>query len=122
MIINVEDEVNVNTDPTILKVILKYILKNSFQHIDKNQLKPIIKIEVEKNTDQGLKIHIKDNGTGVEPELVPDLFKMFSKGSRNPKNTGLGLYDVNLLAEKIGAKVYYDQNDKELTHFVIALQ
>jgi sensor histidine kinase regulating citrate/malate metabolism len=86
------------------------------------QSKPIIEIVVEKQTDYGVKIHVKDNGTGVEPELVPDLFKMFSKGSRNPKNTGLGLYDVNLLAEKIGAKVYYDQDDQEFTHFVIALQ
>lgn len=122
LLINVKDNIDINTDPTILKVILKYILKNSFQHIDKNQSEPIIEIVVEKQTDNEIKIHIKDNGTGVEPELVPDLFKMFSKGSQNSKNAGLGLYDVNLLAEKIRAKVYFDQDDQEFTHFVIALQ
>ncbi|SMG11019.1 Signal transduction histidine kinase [Marivirga sericea] len=121
LLIDAEDHFIVHTDPTILKLIIKYILKNSFQHINRAQEKPIIEILVESQISKGIKIHIKDNGIGVEPELVPDLFKMFSKGSRNPKNTGLGLYDVNLLAEKIGVSVYYDQDDDVFTHFVISL-
>jgi signal transduction histidine kinase len=43
------------------------------------------------NRDDRLVIKIKDNGPGISEDILPNLFKRFTRGNLNRKGTGLGL-------------------------------
>jgi signal transduction histidine kinase len=109
---------SVQSDAIIIQLILKYFLENAIQYVDERRKDSFIEIRTAIE-DEIFSIHIIDNGLGIEPALKPDLFKMFSKGKKG--KSGLGLFYVGLLAEKISANAYLDDKDTEYTHFVLEL-
>ena len=116
----IEGEKLLYNDPSILLIILRYLVYNSIQYVDEKKKDKLIILRTESSVSGFCRIHVLDNGRGVDPELIPDLFKMFSKGSGEAANPGLGLYDANVLAEKIGGEVYFEDADTEYTHFVVS--
>jgi len=115
-----DSEHKIYTDASVLQIILRYLVNNSIQYLDPRKEQHEIIFKTASSPNGFYQIHVLDNGVGVDPQLVPDLFNMFSKGSSEAQNPGLGLYDANLLAEKIGGEVYFDDTDEEYTHFVVS--
>ncbi len=113
-------EHKIYTDASVLQIILRYLVNNSIQYLDTHKEQHEIIFKTASSPSGFYQIHVLDNGVGVDPQLVPDLFNMFSKGSSEAQNPGLGLYDANLLAEKIGGEVFFDDTDEEYTHFVVS--
>jgi len=109
---------SVQSDAIIIQLILKYFLENAIQFVDERRKDSFIEIRTAIQ-DAIFSIHVIDNGLGIELALKPDLFKMFSKGKKG--KSGLGLFYVGLLAEKISANAYLDDKDTEYTHFVLEL-
>lgn len=67
-------------------------------------------INIETQTDQNsVKVIFKDDGQGISPESLPNIFQQFQQGdnktSRNQSGLGLGLSIVKILAEKHQGKV-----------------
>ncbi len=58
---------------------------------------------------EGLNISVEDNGIGIDPGVIPELFNKFSharrKGTSGEKSTGLGLSIVKELVELHGGKI-----------------
>jgi len=107
------------SDAAVLQVILRYLVNNSLQYFDHRKSKHEIIFRTAYD-ELNYYIHVLDNGKGIDPLLIPDLFKMFSKGGNEAMNPGLGLYDANLLVEKIGGTVTFDETDVRYTHFIIS--
>ncbi|MFZ6658496.1 ATP-binding protein [Undibacterium sp. TJN19] len=63
---------------------------------------PCLKLEAKREHDMVI-MHVCDNGPGVAPDLVKDLFQAFK--SRRPGGTGLGLAIVRRLTEAHGGTV-----------------
>jgi len=86
--------------------IMENFLSNSFywlihQTIVKPDFKPVIKITL----DSALKtISVSDNGPGIEPERVDEIFEPFVTSKPPGQGNGLGLYITRELAE------YHDWN------------
>nr|WP_269117410.1 PAS domain S-box protein [Ramlibacter monticola] len=59
--------------------------------------------------DEDVHIRVADNGTGIESELLPHVFELFTQGARTPDRTqgglGLGLALVKSLVELHGGRV-----------------
>ena len=53
-------------------------------------------------------VSVKDNGTGVDPELLPQLFTKFA--SKSNEGTGLGLFICRNIVEAHGGKIWAKNN------------
>jgi len=88
-----------------LKIILNNLISNAikFHRIDANA-KPIIRIErkIVSNTDV---ISVEDNGRGIQSEYTERVFEMFFRGTEEIPGSGLGLYILKEIVNRLDGKV-----------------
>ena len=104
--------ISLSTDRPRLHVILKNIITNSVIFQRMNCSKHAITISLHKN-QKGIQISIEDNGHGIKEEHMPNVFKMFFRGSEKSKGSGLGLYIARQFLNRLGGSIFirsiYDQ-------------
>lgn len=111
--------VKVNTDKKWLEFILNQIINNSIKY--KKSEDPIIKIESIENEDK-VTLEIYDNGIGI-PEK--DLKRVFEKsftgtnGRNKVKSTGMGLYIIKNLCNKLGHNIYIQSEENKYTKVIL---
>lgn len=59
--------------------------------------------------DGNVIVSIKDNGTGIDPEIMPKLFSKFA--TKSFSGTGLGLYVSKNIIEAHGGKIWAENNN-----------
>src|SRR5690606_34956446 len=70
-----------------------------------------------------LRISVKDNGSGMDLELVrPHLFQLYKRFHTGPDGKGLGLYLVKMQLNAIGGKVDVESKPEEGTTFTLQLE
>ena len=103
--VKVNDE-NVLTDSKWLEFMLNQIINNSIKYRNQDK-KACIKITTEKIDDKVI-LSIYDNGIGIKKSDLPQIFnKSYTgdNGRKVAKSTGMGLYIVKNLCEKLGHKL-----------------
>jgi signal transduction histidine kinase len=55
-------------------------------------------------------ISIKDSGTGIDPEILPQLFKKFA--TKSEQGTGLGLFISKNIIEAHGGTMWGENNSE----------
>lgn len=93
------------TDEKWLSFILNQIITNSLKYTDQGG-----KIEIFTTNNSGnIELHIKDNGVGISTK---DISRVFNKGftgdngrRSGSKSTGIGLYLVKKMVDKLGHKI-----------------
>jgi two-component system CheB/CheR fusion protein len=95
----------VEGDPTRLTQVFFNLLSNAAKYTDPGGR---IDFRVDREGD-GAVIRVRDNGNGMEAELVPKVFDLFTQGERTPDRSqgglGLGLTLVKRLVEMHGGSV-----------------
>ena len=119
--VEVDSTLKVNTDPKWLKFIIGQIFANSIKYrredVDSY-------IRVESIPGDPVKLVIEDNGIGICKE---DLKKVFDKsftgknGKDRAASTGMGLYIVKELCDKLGSEVSIDSAQGEWTRVTIEI-
>ncbi len=107
--------IEVLTDSKWLEFIINQIIDNSVKYSKNNNA--FIKIVAKEEKDR-VDLAIYDNGIGIKEEDLPRVFEKTYTGSngRNGKNsTGMGLYIVKKLCEKLGHKVSIKSKEAEFT-------
>ena len=84
--------------------ILWNLCKNGWRHCRQQQASLQLKITSDKS-GQFIHILVKDDGSGIDPEIQPHLFEPFMTTEKT--GTGLGLFIARELAEANGAKLNY---------------
>lgn len=97
-------EFTLRTDPKRLKVILNNLLANSIKYHDPAKERPQIKIVFKKN-DGFWSFCIQDNGVGIKADHHSKIFEMFYRAHENSEGSGLGLYIVKEVVERMGGAV-----------------
>lgn len=69
--------------------------------------RPVIAVEVAAR-DTEVEVTIRDNGPGVDSDVMPHLGEPFRTTKADSGGTGLGLYVSNLLAEHIGGALHLE--------------
>lgn len=114
--VEVDSSQKVNTDPKWMRFIIGQILSNSIKY-RREDVDSYIKIGTEVK-DNSVILSIEDNGVGIYPE---DLKRVFEKsftgknGLGKARSTGMGLYIVKELCEKLGLEVNIDSKQGEWT-------
>jgi signal transduction histidine kinase/type II secretory pathway pseudopilin PulG len=86
------DSVNVFADKERIYQVISNLLRNAAKFTSGNEAKiDIILEKIKKDKKELISVKIRDNGTGIDPEILPRLFSKFTTKSEFG-GTGLGLY------------------------------
>lgn len=107
----------VRSDKYLVYSILRNLIHNAMLFQQENHKHPFVRVLVSEQ-NHGISITVEDNGTGIAPELQPDIFKMFSRGNSSVSGNGLGLYSVKQAVKKLGGHIHFNSEVKKGSKFV----
>lgn len=109
------------TDPDALQQILENLVSNAIKFSPPSK---IIQLNAIRNNDQ-IRFEIIDQGPGIPPEEIPDLFGKFKKLSNKPTggegSTGLGLSIVKEIVQLLGGDISVSSKLHEGSVFTVTL-
>ncbi len=89
----VDEGLTIATVPDALTEVLARVLRNTVDHAFPQRSDGLVVVSVEKMGDQGVEIVIRDNGRGITPEALGQVFDPFFTTRRGRDGfVGLGLY------------------------------
>ena len=109
----------VNTDKKWLEFIVNQIINNSIKY--KKEKDSVIRISSFEENDKTV-LELFDNGIGIPSKDISRVFeKSFtgSNGRDKVKSTGMGLYIIKKLCDKLGHNIYIESVEKEYTKVII---
>jgi signal transduction histidine kinase len=118
--VKIPAEVQYESDPARLKIILNNLVGNAFKYQDLRKEKPFVHIEI--SIDQsGLTITIEDNGIGISEEHHTKLFSMFYRASDQAEGSGLGLYITKEAVDKLSGTIKFQSVHGQGSTFTVWL-
>lgn len=116
----IEDEVVIDTDRGRLGVILNNLVDNAIKYHRHNQPSKYVAIQVEAIDEHAI-IKVIDNGQGIPADAQAKIFDMFFRASETSKGSGLGLYIVKDMVERLGGTISLESQKGEGTTFTIKI-
>ena len=113
---NFHGATTVKSDEDLITILVRELVSNAITF--RNANRGIVKVTWEAGDDLVLKV--KDDGEGVKPFLDEKIFDMFYRGSPNSIGSGMGLYIVNQLVNRLGGKIEWS-SFPGLTIFTVTL-
>jgi signal transduction histidine kinase len=98
------DTILVEADKVRILQVIDNLLSNALKFTSEGT----ISISVENNDKEAI-VSIKDNGQGIDPEIMPKLFTKFATKSEIG-GTGLGLFISKSIIESHGGKIWAENN------------
>jgi len=100
--IKVNQLVAFHSDRWRIKVILNNLISNAIRY--RNGKDPVITVNVDVGSTSAV-MTIQDNGKGISSEHLPNIYKMFYRGTDDGAGSGLGLYIVKEAVDKLRGSV-----------------
>ena len=108
-------------DAGVMRIALQNILENALDACLEDKAPKAHKIEFNaESIDHLIQIDIGDNGVGMDPKTLENVFKLFFSTKDN-KGTGLGLYITKTIIEQHGGKIAASSRPDVETRFKISL-
>lgn len=108
------------SDTTRLRILLNNLICNAIQYQDFTKQDSFIHITVQIQQNKVI-LDITDNGIGIDKAYVGKVFDMFFRGTTISKGSGLGLYIVKEIINKLKGTLELTSKVNEGTHFCISL-
>lgn len=118
--IRVEGHSHMVSDQNRLIVIFNNLISNAIKYCDISKSNPFININIQ-NTAKETTIIFEDNGIGIEDDYIGKVFNMFFRATEKSEGSGLGLYIVKEIIEKLGGSINVRSKIREGTTFTIVL-
>ncbi|MFY9797936.1 MAG: ATP-binding protein, partial [Candidatus Nitrosopolaris sp.] len=118
-----DDSILIEADRYRVAQLVTNLLSNALKFVKRHD--GIVSISMEKIEDdvgggqEVALVSIKDNGTGIDPEIFPRLFEKFA--SKSFKGTGLGLFICRSIVEVHGGRIWAENNRDEGATFHFTL-
>ncbi|MGC8956935.1 MAG: PAS domain S-box protein [Candidatus Kapaibacteriota bacterium] len=109
----------VKVDFKLLQLIFSNLISNAVKYSQPN---PVIDIEIDVGKDW-INLKFSDNGIGIDPKDLPNIFEPFYRGKniKTISGTGLGLSIVRNAIELLGGKINVSSKVGEGTTFEVQL-
>jgi len=108
------------SDPTRVRIILNNLISNAIKYRSFSKEKSQIDIYAEVTNEEAV-IRIRDNGEGIEESKLPHIFDMFYRATERSEGSGLGLYIVKKVADKLDATIDVESVELEGTTFSVTI-
>ncbi|UII21815.1 ATP-binding protein [Fulvivirga ligni] len=113
---NIKQPVDFYSDLTRVRIILNNLISNAIKYRSFHKERSFIKIEATVDADKAT-IEVTDNGEGIEESKLPHIFDMFYRATEKSEGSGLGLYIVKRVADKLKAQIHVTSEELEGTTF-----
>lgn len=118
--ITIEDNHAFYNDARLVHTIIYNILENSVKY-RKTDVDSHIFLNVSEREDKTFVISVIDNGIGIAKEVMPKIYDMFYRGTDESKGSGLGLYTVKKIVEKLGGTIVIESKQYYNTTVTVSL-
>lgn len=108
------------SDISRLRIVFTNLISNAIKYHDFSKTHAFIHIHIEAKADK-VSINISDNGSGINEAYMPKLFVMFSRGTAKSNSSGLGLFIVKEVINKLNGTIELTTKVGEGTNFQIEL-
>ena len=98
--VSVQQEEAFQGDKAVLELILHNLLSNAFKYQQKDIAVNQVNLAVEVREGHAF-ITVKDNGIGISPKNIDNIFKLFFRDSDQAEGMGFGLYNVQSALSKV---------------------
>ncbi len=107
-------------DQLRLTIILENLISNSIKYQNSSAKIQEVKIKVEVDKDMAI-IRISDNGIGIKPENIKNIFNLFfrAEGALHKDGAGIGLYIVKEAVTRMKGKIEVNSETMVGTSFEI---
>ncbi|MFN0201677.1 MAG: sensor histidine kinase, partial [Bacteroidia bacterium] len=112
--VNITQNIPFYSDNFRLKIILNNLIANALQYQDALKPRSFVEIKVEVNEKEA-KIIIQDNGLGVDEAHLPNIFDMFYRANIKSVGSGLGLYIIREVLDKLNGEIEVQSTLGEMT-------
>ncbi|MDH5368000.1 MAG: HAMP domain-containing histidine kinase [Cyclobacteriaceae bacterium] len=108
------------SDQSRISIILNNLVANSVKYHDFSKDKPYVRVlgYSKKGADF---ISIEDNGSGIDSEYHDKIYQMFFRGNVNSTGSGLGLYIVKEIVDKLQGEIIMESTPGVGSVFTIKL-
>lgn len=107
-----------HSDKRLVMSILQNIIENAIRYQNYAISHSFIDINI-LTVDNGKRIIVKDNGIGIQKDLIKNVFDMFYRANLFSQGTGLGLYLVKVAVEKLGGTIAIESEEKMGTTVIL---
>lgn len=100
-----KEKIVIQADPHKFRQVIQNIIHNAIQYTEKGW----VEVSVQKEDNKNVLISVSDSGRGISKQLLPNLFKQFSRDSKLAKElqgTGLGLYIAKKIVDGHNGKIW----------------
>lgn len=96
------------SDAARMEVIFNNLLANAIRYRSKSRA---LKISIAVLTsDSSAVITLTDNGNGIKEDILPHVYRMFYRGTEESQGSGLGLYIVKEIMDKLKGEIVLTSN------------
>ncbi|MDH5398361.1 MAG: HAMP domain-containing histidine kinase [Cyclobacteriaceae bacterium] len=108
------------TDKSRISIILNNLIANSIKYHDFEKEKPFVKVSAYSENGKDF-VRITDNGTGIDEKFHDKIYEMFFRGNVNSTGSGLGLYIVKEIIDKLNGEIMMQSVINSGTSFTVSL-
>lgn len=108
------------SDPIRFRTVLRNLISNALKYHNVHATPPYLKIQI-RSTGGNAYLTFEDNGIGIDDEHVPKIFNMFYRATPKAHGTGLGLYIVQQMVDKLGGSIKVHSARGKGTTFTLEL-
>nr|WP_262919053.1 hybrid sensor histidine kinase/response regulator [Tunicatimonas sp. TK19036] len=101
--VTVQQKVKLVSDRYRLTIILNSLIKNALQFHNSGKHPPFLHIDV--SISDSVLLTFEDNGIGIKPQVLPNIYNMFYRGSARSQGAGLGLYVTKEIVTRLGGDI-----------------
>ncbi len=121
---NIPDHANVMADIPMLNTVIRNLMSNSIKFTPRGG-RIEVGVQPEGTNTSEVCVYIKDNGLGMDSNMLGKLFKIDQKvsrpGTENEPSTGLGLLLCKEFIEKQGGKIWVESEEGKGSTFYFTL-
>lgn len=94
------------SDSKRIQIVINNIISNAIKYYDAGKNDSFVNVDIEID-EQNAVLTIADNGIGIHENELAKIFNMFYRATEIGKGSGLGLYIVKEVVEKLKGKIEY---------------
>jgi signal transduction histidine kinase len=108
------------SDSLRVKIILHNLLSNAVKYHRRDEPGRFVRVSCS-STDSSFKFTVTDNGSGIIKSARKNVFKMFYRATDSAKGSGLGLYIVKEIVDKLEGKISFTSEVDQGTEFTVSI-
>jgi PAS domain S-box-containing protein len=117
---NISADFDFYSDSRSISVVLSNFLSNAIKYHDTTKPAPSIWVNIKTSREKAV-IEIKDNGMGIKKRSQAKIYDMFYRDSTNEMGSGIGLFIVKEIVNKLNGTIQLNSRPQKGTTFIITL-